>query len=418
MNRYKDFKNLLIQDESVQRDAFWGKYTGLENQEIPPIEKSLFDYQIEQLEDFEMRTGGQQYALANDFLQEVNSLNIPELESQTENEVYARLIQVLNVLFNSSDESVFKKIVNENETRWATTQEKEQDSKKYAAELSNLISQLKIGKAFPEDFIKKFENTIRGGFASKNTKNSSKFKKREYIQLKADIAEKIMVEFLNKNPLFKSIQTGNWLHNNEQIIEDVMTFSEDIPLQAGSSAIFYKTGEKKSGIKKVFNNLAEFLEESEKASEQGLKIELSKELYEALQDAATFRSQVKSGISQDILNAQSTKRNSLELGKTKFKFQDIWLLFTEDQTKYFFNKDGKSKELMALANYCLSEAIGETQLSKNQVYYTSQGFMTASNWMRTHKRMLVFNPDIEQLEEGMLNKPYSYIFEDVEKYNI
>ena len=66
----------------------------------------------------------------------------------------------------------------------------------------------------------------------------------------------------------------------------------------------------------------------------------------------------------------------------------LWHLYQldlETKTDYFKPVGQQSSEtLEALANYHLSLSIGETALSKNQVYLTADGFVTASQWMEKY----------------------------------
>lgn len=391
-----DFRDTLLIEE-VRDDAFWGAYVGLEDQEIP-TEQMLFNLQVQNLRGLE-RSSGKQYQLAHEFIETANSQLVGE---DTENYVYGRLLQLLNVAFQSAENN----IVRNEQGEYYTAIQRNELADAVVIELHQAINALNLNDVIPANLLDRIEAVLRKGFAKKRMTMA------EYRALKADLAEQIMVDFLNKNPLYRTIQTGAFQDSNgKQIIEDAMTFTKNVHLPIAGSVVFYDTSTgKDSGIEKVFNDLQDFLTEAEKASKQGLKISLSDEFYETLQQIAALSTQAKSGATQDILNRQSTGRNAMSLADTKvFSAERLWQLYTEAPEPYF-EDNAQSQDLMALANYALSQAIGETTLSQNQLYYTTQGFVTASEWMEVHKRMLAFNPGVDQLTPDMLNisRPYAF----------
>jgi hypothetical protein len=65
----------------------------------------------------------------------------------------------------------------------------------------------------------------------------------------------------------------------------------------------------------------------------------------------------------------------------------LYELDLQEGTDYF--PSGKeSKTLEALANYSLSKSIQKTTLMSNDIYFTKDGFITASKWMETYNHLL------------------------------
>jgi len=58
----------------------------------------------------------------------------------------------------------------------------------------------------------------------------------------------------------------------------------------------------------------------------------------------------------------------------------------------------------------LSKNIAKTALAKNQVYLTSDGFVTASQWMKQYSRYLIFTPGVTSVSGDFLTKSRPYYF--------
>jgi hypothetical protein len=90
---------------------------------------------------------------------------------------------------------------------------------------------------------------------------------------------------------------------------------------------------------------------------------------------------------------------------------DIYHLYLDDlkYSRGLFNSEGSSKTLESLANFALSKSIQKTTLMSNDIYFTKDGFITASQWMSTYEHMLKFKPGVNSLSLNMMRvvRPYS-----------
>ena len=146
---------------------------------------------------------------------------------------------------------------------------------------------------------------------------------------------------------------------------------------------------------KEASSLSDFFNDIEKIEGQ-YSITLDNSLYDALRDASILSTQVKSGRSgQPILT--KAKRNAISLSQSSGIgfFSDKEAAYVRLHELYKA-KDvqwkgvANSTDLMALANYRLSKKIGKTAISRNQLYFTEKGFVTASEWMQNNNAIIKF----------------------------
>lgn len=175
--------------------------------------------------------------------------------------------------------------------------------------------------------------------------------------------------------------SGKWTYNGKQIIEDVFAINKEnrnkeiinkngtigVTINLGGVNNFFKT------YGQLFDSLQNF---------HGT-LELTDELYDIFKIGSDIAAQVKSGVSQDILNYSEAldSRNSISLKdlnfiENSFDLYDLYLY----HNAYFKEESSQSEseEMKALANYALSKGIAKTNLIANNIYVTKEGFATAS----------------------------------------
>ena len=86
----------------------------------------------------------------------------------------------------------------------------------------------------------------------------------------------------------------------------------------------------------------------------------------------------------------------------------------KDNNETWFKEQQYSKTLNTVLNYLLSKSIADTNIKRNEVYFSKDGILTASAWMKLNNRLLKFNPTINKLSIGMLDGKYPYSFRAVE----
>lgn len=383
---------------------FWGLYDPLDKIETP-TENLLFQTQINQLKILEK---SKKYDTVNEFLKQsqkkfdnYNSTSEDELN----NEVYSRIIEILNAGLRGSPLNPHKNLQGLSESQ--KTLEVDSRIKSLSLELSNLLKQIRVSQTLSKSMVSSLENRLRSF-------DWNVFP-HQYIMEKADLVEALMVDKLNQNPALKAIVTGSWLDiSGQQLIEDAFAFSQknlDVPFSLGSLKFIVRTD--KGNFSQSAISIGDFLNQLEKVNNTSFKVQLSDELYEALKQSSAIAGQAKSGMrGQAILN--KNQRNSLSLKEVNFDPMLLWDLYELDKqtkTKFFKNeKRQNSKTLNALCNYCLSKNIAKTALKENQLYLTAEGFVSASQWMENTGEYLIFNPDIKTISGDFLTKKRRYIF--------
>ena len=92
------------------------------------------------------------------------------------------------------------------------------------------------------------------------------------------------------------------------------------------------------------------------------------------------------------------------------KANAIYGLYVEDigrsDARWFKNtQEQNSESLNIFANMQLSQNILKTVLSKNEIYFTTEGFTTAREWLIKKNRYVTFKDRITQLSVGMMTEP-------------
>lgn len=392
-----DFKiGLIKDDESLQRDAFWNKYKLLNT--ITPEENIdlYFKKQIEQLRALE-NNNRYDYSSINAFLRNVNSMNENSIEtdilSMTENQIYGRLIQILNSGFKSSEL---------NPGRLKTLQQKNDQIDALIAEATSLMSNLDtLSEGFQDKYIALLDSRLR----SLNFNN--KEARENYTRDKAALVEEMHTEIFRSHFSGRTFTTGSWLYKGEQLIEDVITENVNIDIFGRGSATI-------NGKPILIDSLKEFYDALENTSYTA-SVTVDTSLYNMIQKSKAIMGQTKSGMNnQPILNAKSAVRNALTLKDISFSPKEIYDLYAAEPFGPSYFKESKeqySKSLAAFANWALSKSIAKTNIKRNQVYLSEHGFQKASEWLETSQQMLQFNPAITKIENNFMNikRPYSFV---------
>lgn len=395
--------------QNGRQHSFWGKYAYLNQWDQADLNDSvLFRLQLAHLRNLE-QSANKQYNAASEFIKlssQLLQLEEQEMDKQIEESIYGRILQLMNSAFISSELNPLK---NKNGD-WATREEKNQNIDNLMLEVQSILEKIKPGEGIDQAIVQSLEDV----FAHRGVKG----KMKEYQQTKADYAEKLAVDALNRNEGWKAIQTGNFVDKmGQQLIEDVMAFSKDsvnIPFAGGSLNYKIKNKVDLSTSTTSASSLNDFFKQVEKLN-ANYTITLSDELYGALQQASILNTQVKSGMDKQPILTRAA-RNAITLAECGFSDFGLWRLYTQqDSYKYFkLDKNQNSKQLNAIANYYLSKSIGKTNLAKNQLYYTELGFTTASRWMEVNKQMLKFFPAINSMALNMLTLSRQYRFRQVQ----
>lgn len=395
--------------QNGRQHSFWGKYAYLNQWDQANLSDSvLFRLQLVHLKNLE-QSANKQYNAASEFIKlssQLLQLEEQEMDKQIGESIYSRILQLMNSAFTSSKLNPLKN----KDGDWATREEKNQNIDNLMLEVQSILEKIKPGEGIDQAIVQSLEDV----FAHRGVKG----KMKEYQQTKADYAEKLAVDALNRNEGWKAIQTGNFVDKmGQQLIEDVMTFSKDtvnIPFAGGRLNYKIKNKIDSSISSASAGNLEDFFTQIEKLN-ANYTITLSDELYSALQQASILNTQVKSGMNKQPILTRAT-RNAITLEECGFSDFGLWRLYTQqDSYKYFkLDRNQDSKQLNAIANYYLSKSIGKTNLAKNQLYYTELGFTTASRWMEVNKYMLKFFPAINSMALNMLTLSRQYRFRQVQ----
>lgn len=395
--------------QNGRQHSFWGKYAYLNQWDQANLSDSvLFRLQLVHLKNLE-QSANKQYNAASEFIKlssQLLQLEEQEMDKQIGESIYSRILQLMNSAFISSKLNPLKN----KDGDWATREEKNQNIDNLMLEVQSILEKIKPGEGIDQAIVQSLEDV----FAHRGVKG----KMKEYQQTKADYAEKLAVDALNRNEGWKAIQTGNFVDKmGQQLIEDVMAFSKDsvnIPFAGGRLNYKIKNKIDSSISSASAGNLEDFFTQVEKLN-ANYTITLSDELYSALQQASILNTQVKSGMDKQPILTRAT-RNAITLEECGFSDFGLWRLYTQqDSYKYFkLDRNQDSKQLNAIANYYLSKSIGKTNLAKNQLYYTELGFTTASRWMEVNKQMLKFFPAINSMALNMLTLSRQYRFRQVQ----
>ena len=395
--------------QNGRQHSFWGKYAYLNQWDQANLSDSvLFRLQLVHLKNLE-QSANKQYNAASEFIKlssQLLQLEEQEMDKQIGESIYSRILQLMNSAFTSSKLNPLKN----KDGDWATREEKNQNIDNLMLEVQSILEKIKPGEGIDQAIVQSLEDV----FAHRGVKG----KMKEYQQTKADYAEKLAVDALNRNEGWKAIQTGNFVDKmGQQLIEDVMAFSKDtvnIPFAGGRLNYKIKNKIDSSISSASAGNLEDFFTQVEKLN-ANYTITLSNKLYSALQQASILNTQVKSGMDKQPILTRAT-RNAITLEECGFSDFGLWRLYTQqDSYKYFkLDRNQDSKQLNAIANYYLSKSIGKTNLAKNQLYYTELGFTTASRWMEVNKQMLKFFPAINSMALNMLTLSRQYRFRQVQ----
>ena len=393
--------------KGMHGERFWGAFNGLDNPGPPST--NFLAIQIAGLQILEQGKS-KKYKAANEFLKQAQSKlsNQPSVEDAVTNEVYNRIMELMNSGLRGSMANPYRNVATKGLTKAEIQQNAQGEISKVLTELASLLKQIKASPEISTKIVEMLDQRLQTFDWQSKTPHS-------YIMEKADLAEALMVEQMNQNPALRAVVTGAWIDmSGQQLIEDAFAFSpKNISIPFAMGKLNYSIITSKGTESKSASSIQEFLASLDQLNGTKFKVQLSDELYAALQEGAALAGQAKSGLSgQNILN--KAKRNALTLQDVEFNPMALWDLYNADlqtRTEYFKPEGSQnSKTLEALANYCLSKNIAKTALAKNQVYLTSDGFVTASQWMKQYSRYLIFTPGVTSVSGDFLTKSRPYYF--------
>lgn len=412
----KDLFNLVnkkrLKTFSRHSDAkeFWGDYEMINN----PIagaaagESGLLQAQLARLKLYEANSNG--IKAANEFLGQMYQQDKDLIQGETKNEIYKSILAIINSVFSSNPNNIkqllwdeeLKKITGYKEG--ADKDTSKQKYKEFADKLEDLLDCIKYPEDRRAEIIDRFTGT-----AKKKVKGSTD----SYTQWKAKEAEQLTRDALG--PFAEVV--GQITNRGKQLIEDVLQFSEESynqTLNNGDIKLYYTIKEdgKTKGTKQANGTVADFFKDIKDALRKGnVTIDISDELYEKLTELATLRAQAKSSFKLQLLLNRSGNdgRNSISLNALGSSPEALVKLY-ELYEKNWLDTEAESQSLALMANYCLSKGIAKTNLTRNDIYFTKDGFQTAYGWMKTANQMLKFSPPVKQMANRFFDISHSYTF--------
>ena len=151
----------------------------------------IFSKQLEQLRKIEADTKSVQYSNASQFILQANN-TLKELDATLEptivNQIYARLIELLNMGLWSNEANPTRRALSVNEKGKTVFDRKQRDAEAAAAvaEMRKILNNLALNKTISTKALEIFEKRIL-----KQTGNT-----KQYVADKADLAEALAVEIL------------------------------------------------------------------------------------------------------------------------------------------------------------------------------------------------------------------------------
>lgn len=387
---------------------YWGAFESLNKQKIPSG-IDLLAIQVEKLRALE-RSDEKQYAEANNFLKAAQTKvkQQDEINNAVYDQTYNRIIELFNAGLRGSSVNPYKNVATKGLNEQQIRNNAQSEISKVLQELTLLLQQIKVSPQLSKQMITTLNNRLQTFDWKSRTPH-------DYIMEKADLIEALMVERINQHPGLRAIVTGAWTDElGQQLIEDAFAFAtKDMGKVFKAGLLNFSITTSKGKENKSASSIKDFLTQLDQLSGTKFSVSLSNELYQALREGAALAGQAKSGLQgQAILN--KAKRNSLSLEEVDFNPRMLWDLYNLDlqtRTEYFKPENKQnSKTLESLSNYCLSKNIAKTALSRNQVYLTADGFITASQWLERYQRYLVFSPGVRTVGGDFLTRQRTYYF--------
>lgn len=389
----------LIKWKFWPKGGFWGKYVSLNYLDNYDLNNNyLATIQKARLRNLEQLSINKQYKFANEFIQKANLLLQSEegLPDEIKENVYGRILQLMNAGLVSS-----KLNPNQINNNFNSSIGNNQQFSIIINEIIQLLNMVSPNKGTNQQIIESLNKALLNDIDIK-----------KYKKIKSDYAEKLMVDILNKNEGWISIQTGNFVDRlGQQLIEDVMSYEKkNLSNSFTNGLLGFSWKDKTTGVRTNSSaiSLADFFNQINKLNDN-FTITLSDELYEALKIASVLNTQVKSGMKKESI-LTTAQRNAISLEECGFSHSKLWELYMLPNANIYFKLDRnqQSKQLDAIANLFLSKSIILTNLNRNQLYYTESGFTTASQWLKINERMIKFLNPINSLSPTMckIKRPY------------
>lgn len=404
-----DLFNLIYDRRKFTYSAFWGRYSKYNNVKTFS-ENILLNYQIKKLKAF--KKGNERFENVNRFLDEINKQPLEkssqEIENMSEQQIYTRILEILNSgLFSSDLNPKHKTMDKVNSSLQYKPGQDKNTTKEYGLKLIEEL-ELLSGMIKSTRLQKRVQRLLHayGGFGIK--KKSLKDGFDSYVRYKANEAEILTVEALSQKSLgWRALQTGRLYNQGQQLLEDAFVFDDTINIDFGTGYTIGLKSKNTSYDKKV-SSLNEFFSLIESLS-TSVSVHIPDELYDKMKEISLLTAQTKSGVGFQSLLNETVKRNAIginEIGEQMF-LKDFQELFKDG----WIDSNSESETLSALANLWLSKNIIKTNIVKNEIYFTREGFITADWWMEKHKQMLKFNPYLSKMSNSYFVQPHPYQFQ-------
>ena len=403
-----DFHRLLINDDTIQRDAFWGKYkllNTLPSQSGPDMSQIYFNLQVQQLRTLEQSSNAEKYKETNKFLTSLNEKKVQvesinnEIIEMTENQVISRILQIFNLGFESGGEEspIYKARHGSANGGWKI--ESTQQATKLIVEITQLLQAINVSQPLSQQIIDMLEARFK-------TYGQNSF--YDYKKEKSAMAEELLTDIMSSRGR-RTLTTGSWLSSGKQLLEDNITYLQNLEFKSENSFVLTTV----NGTQEIkLKSLDELFQLAESLTGE-YKISIPDDIYQMIQNSDNLMSQVKSGMNnQHILNVSNEGgRNTISIKEISsfFSPRGLWSLYNSPNTNYFFG-DGSSLDLDGYANLALSKGIAMTNLKRNQLYLTEKGITTASQWMELTKQFLKFKNPVNKLGNDFMSLKRPYYF--------
>ena len=407
----------IVKQEKTNHTAFWGDYENLNSYPIPSDDMS-FRLQLSRLRGRALSEKTSSLSMVNQYIQTINNTSPDSLlkltEDYTTQQLLKDILSILNSAFISSSNSLKMEHFNRDEVTGKFSYKNKNISqaranfKQAQEDLVGQLEQLLNLISYPiadSKILDGFRAGLRGTW-NKSLRESTGFS--NYKAFKAAQAEQLMVHILNQHPGWHAIVTGQFIKKGEQLLEDAFVFN-DIGMEMVFDQNFSITiRDKKTGQTESHkvNSLQQFFNLANSLNVNETLVFSDDGLYETLQKISIMKAQAKSSFQLQSLINETKHRSAISIEKTGscLALNQLYELYNLD-----WINSNSSASVAALANYCLSKATTLTTLMGNDIYFTRDGFITASDWMQTYSYMLKFNPAADIISSGYLSqvRPYS-----------
>lgn len=397
--------NVLIKQRKIdQVKKFWGEYEYLNNPAGDVSDSLLFKLQKSRLSI--LKNQSSKLIAANEFLENVKNISYEneiskKIVERGEQKIYQRIVELINSgLFSSNLNPTGSAMRNKTYEQDKESGKIQQDALKIIDELTSLLKLIDYANTnqLTDNLMKAFNGKKISGYSS-------------YAEYKAIEVEKLMTHLLiQSSPSWKAFQTGQFYNKGQQLLQDAFVFDSNVLTTQFDTDLSFtvKANNKKNSVS--VKSLEQFFKYYENLS-GNFSIMLSDELYDKFLELSIMTAQAKSGHQLQKLLNESPQRNSISLNELGPTSSLIGLMKLYNLN--WIDPQKSSNSLTAITNYCLSKSIILTNITGNSIYFTKDGFISATDWMDAYQQMLKFNPDIKKISANLLDAKNPYAFSKV-----